>query len=527
MARAADRPARPAALPRAVTLAYFVLCIAVYAQTAPGRILFPDDEIVFQTTRALWQRGALDIEGIPKRTGELEGRPDGTFGWAPGRDGKRYGFFGHALSIVALPSYGAGVWLAAHAPETWRHAIRSDHYFLHRRSPEADWTRLAVSTTNLWITPLCGWLLARWLLALGFALRPAMAVALVHAFGTLAWPYSRTLLSEPLSAVTLVGCAWCIAEFHRATASGASGRGWALGAGTFAAITVHVHVLNLVALPCLLGYAVLPLGSRVREPAVRAGLLAALLPAIAGLALLLWGQWWRYGDAFETGRYDHYSHWVAPGEGLLATLFGPGRSLLLFTPPLLLALPRVRVMLRRVPAAMWCALAIALTRWLLVGLRSDWWGGWSIGPRYLVPTIPLLLLPLATWFEPGGAGSRRARVVLVVTLASSLLLALHLSLHSIFEWMLQLTTTGTPQMNYLRRSHWLPQAHPVVGFLSLPVDTLGAGALRLARHGHSGPLLLLAAIAAAGAVAAWRLAVALRRAPSTAAGGFGMLAPPP
>ncbi len=492
-----------------------MVCLAVYAWTAPGRILFPDDEIAFQTTRALWRDGGLAIEGIPKRTGELEGRPDGTFGWAPGRDGRRYGFFGHALSVVALPAYGVGEWLAPRAPETWRHAIRSDHYFLHRRSPEADWTRLAVTTTNLWVTACTGWLLARWLLALGFAWRAALGVALVHAFATAAWPYSRTFLSEPLSAATLVGCAWAIAELHQRLAAGVDEIGelrrWSIVAGLFAAIAVHVHVLNVVALPCLLGYAAAPLRARLREPAVRAALLPACALAAASLALLLWGQWWRFGDAFETGRYDHYSHWIAPGEGMLATLVGPGRSVWLYSPPLLLAAVRWRGCLRRIPAAAWFILAIALTRWLVVALRSDWWGGWSIGPRYLLPVVPLLLMPLATWFEPGGTRGRTGKAVLVGVLLLATLLQLHLALHSIFEWMLHLTTTGSPDFNYLRRSHWLPGSSPIAGFFGLPLDTLSQGAIALARHGHAGLAWCFAGIAAAGLVAAWWLVRAFRR----------------
>ena len=100
-------------MPLHARLALVVLCVAAYMCVSPGRIAFPDDEIVYQTTASLWERGDLAVEGIAKRTGELKGRPTGTFGWAEGRDGRRYGFFGHALSVVALPAYGFGKVLAA------------------------------------------------------------------------------------------------------------------------------------------------------------------------------------------------------------------------------------------------------------------------------------------------------------------------------------------------------------------------------------------------------------------------------
>ncbi len=491
------------------------LCVVLYLWTAPGRILFPDDEIVFQTTRALYERGSIVIEGIPKRTGELRSRADGTFGWAPGRGGERYGFFGHALAVAALPGYALGKLGAAAAPPPWRHALRSDHYYLHARSQQADWTRFGVALTNVWVTPVCAWLLMRWLLALGFGVRAATLVALVYATGTLAWPYSRTFLSEPLSALTLVGAAWCIAEVHAALGCGDehSARRWSWAAGGFAAVTCHVHVLNLVALPCLLAYGLL--GHRDARRVV----VGAVTIASIGVALLLLGQWLRFGDPLETGRYDHYSHWVLPGEALAATMFGPGRSMWLYSPALVLALPAWPAMRRRLPAVAWFVLAIAVSRWLLVGARSDWWGGWSIGPRYLVPIIPFLIVPLAIVFEQHGGAPRSRRLGVLAVVAIAITLEVYLSLHSIFEWMLHLTTTGTPEFDYLRRSHWLPQSSPLVGFASLRADTLSAGAIGLARHGHTAPLWFFGAMATSGVVAAVGLARVLLRAapPDTAA----------
>ena len=85
---------------------------------------------------------------------------------------------------INMPAYGVGEWIAPRAPESWRHAIRSDHYFLHRRSPEADWTRLAVTTTNLFVTACTGWWLARWLMALGFDVRPLRAAQVTPRAGS-------------------------------------------------------------------------------------------------------------------------------------------------------------------------------------------------------------------------------------------------------------------------------------------------------------------------------------------------------
>lgn len=464
--------------------------MVVYLCCAPGRILYPDDEIVFQTTQSLWERGDLAIEGIPKRTGEPRGRPDGTFGWAPGVDGRRYGFFGHALSVVALPLYGLGRVATTEAPPAWRHVIRSDHFFMHRRSPQADWPRLTVSLTNCLVTAFAVLLLVEWLRALGYRDRIAMLTGLVYAFGTSAWAYSGTFLSEPLSAAALLACATAIARFHRSRRQRthrqpAHRRLWA--AGLLAGLTVHIHVLNLLALPCLLGYALVPLHRDGAWTTERRAWVGAVALGTIGPVLLGVTQAIRFGSPWETGRYDHYGYFVAPFAGLVGQLVGPGRSLLLYSPALLVALWGWRRSIARHPAAAGMVISLAVIRWAFVSTRSDWWGGWGIGPRYLVPLIPLLLLPLAEVLEDLRTAGRRRRVAVGLVLAGCVLVALHLSLHSIFEWMLRLMKTGTPQMGYLVRSHWVPSASPLWGFFSLPLDVLVVQAWRLAQHGHPGP----------------------------------------
>ena len=58
----------------------------------------------------------------------------------------------------------------------------------------------------------------------------------------------------------------------------------------------------------------------------------------------------------------------------------------------------------------WFILALSLTRWVFMACRSDWHGGWAIGPRYLIPAIPFMLVPLADWLERWPTLSRSRRL---------------------------------------------------------------------------------------------------------------------
>jgi len=489
-------------------IALVIVCAAVYLQFSPGRILFPDDEIVYQTTRSLYERGSVAIEGIPRRTGEPKKRPTGTFGWAPGTDGKRYGFFGHGLSVAAIPLYALGKQVQQHAPETWRHAIRSDAFFLHPRSPGNDWPRMLVSFTNCIVTALAALVLAEWLVALGYTARVAMMTALTYALGTSAWAYAGTFLSEPLSALLLLGAAWCVTRFFaQASQPNPQGAGWLMLASGLVAASVHTHVLNVVAVPAYVAWVLTALRRRGALRDHQRALIAAAAVGAVGLAMLGASQAARFGSPFETGRYGHYSHFVVPADGLLAMVLAPGRSLWLYSPALLLALPGTRAFVARHRDVAIFIGVLAVSRWVFVASRSDWWGGWAIGPRYLLPLVPFMLIPLAEVLTRAGTASRRAKVTLGVALTACVGLSMHLAAHNIFEHMVRISkreAAGT--MRYIDISHWVPSASPIVGFNDLPIDTLAHGSLRLAEHGHSGLAWVFGAVAGLGVVAGLVLA---------------------
>lgn len=491
------RDAKPMAL---AWLMLLVLCSCVFMWTAPGRITYPDDEIVFQTTQSLVEDHDLSIAGIPKRSGERADRPNGTFGWGLGRDGQRYGFFGGGLSVVAIPFYALADATVERVPELWRYAVRSDLFTFHQRGLEADWLRLVVSVSNCFLTPLGAVLLGLWLRALGHGARVSLAMAAIYAFATTAWPYSRTFLSEPLSAAMLLGAALAVTRWRQERRARHL---WI--AAALAGISVHVHVLNVLAIPCVFAYA-LGLGRASKDSWIRSltehrrtWIIAALLCAL-GLALLGLSQWWRFGSPFETGRFDHYGHWVWPFEALLTIAIAPGRSLLIYSPPLLLALWAWPALRRRDPATACFILALTLTRLLFVACRSDWHGGWAIGPRYLVPTVPFLLVPLAGWLERWPSRSTLQRGLASAGFIGSAGLQAWLSAHSVFQVYWQLNREHGRE-RYMFVSDWSLPAMPPVAFwqqqqpalefwragqqraawISAQFDMLGFGAWRLSK----------------------------------------------
>ncbi|MEZ4379792.1 MAG: hypothetical protein R3A79_00470 [Nannocystaceae bacterium] len=509
----------PAGAQRRLQAAVAGLSTALFLLTAPGRIPFPDDEIVFQTTQSLYERGSLAIPGIARRSGEMAGQAKGTFGWSEGADGQRYGFFGHGLSLVALPAYALAKLTFPLAPPTWRYAVRSDHLAFHDRDPFADWARLVVSLTNAAITGVTAGVLVAWLVTLGFGLRAATLTALGYALGTAAWPYTRTFLSEPLSALCLLLCALGIARYHRGRRR-ADGRGvgWLWAAGAIAGFAAHVHVLNLSAIPCLLVYALWPLWREGGGAALRRERRAwggAALLGLVGVAALGLSHYLRFGSAFETGRFGIYSWLVPPWTGLAALAVAPGRSLFLYAPAVTLGLAGIPALRRRLPVVAAFAAAMILVRAATISLRSDWFGGWALGPRHLVPVLPFAIVPLAALWERALRAGRGARLALGGLELAAVGLCLYLSLYSILEFMILLSRDPAVRAfgSVSDASHWWPSASPIVGYRAMKVDVLSVGAWRLAERGHWGLAVIFACVAAVAIAAAVILVRTLRRAP--------------
>lgn len=159
----------------------------------------------------------------------------------------------------------------------------------------------------------------------------------------------------------------------------------------------------------------------------------------------------------------------------------------------------------------WFAVAAIGLRWLTISTRSDWFGGWGVGPRHLVPVIPVAMLGFAAALERVAQWRAGWRRLWWSGLAVSVLVALHLALHSIFEWMwLLVADPRVGSRGVMSVSHWEAWASPLVGYFAIKLDVLAVGAVLLARLGHPGLLIGFGVVAVIGAVAGWRVLRALR-----------------
>ncbi len=91
------------------------------------------------------------------------------------------------------------------------------------------------------------------------------------------------------------------------------------------------------------------------------------------------------------------------GSKVLPLLWGGYRGLFFYAPILVLAIPGWILLARRRQWGMTLVSVATVVAIFLVNLSyPEWTGGWSTGPRLLVPLIPFAMLPVAATLAVGG-----------------------------------------------------------------------------------------------------------------------------
>jgi hypothetical protein len=169
-------------------------------------------------------------------------------------------------------------------------------------------------------------------------------------------------------------------------------------------------------LPILLVYLITrpeELRGRIRRTAL------FLVPLILAGAFDLWLNFVRFGNPFESG-YGSEASQFYPAQmwrTLPALLGSLDKGLLIFCPILVLGLFGWRAFAQQHRAeAVLCGALIA-ENLLIASAWHSWEGGWCWGPRFLVPFIPLWLLPAAFLYEAWQSRKVRWAIASVVVVS--------------------------------------------------------------------------------------------------------------
>ncbi len=217
---------------------------------------------------------------------------------------------------------------------------------------------------------------------LGASDRAAALIGVLYAVTTQAWPYAKTFFNEPSTACAVIWAVYFAIRFRRDDRVRDG-----LLTGLWLGAAILFRTTSVVFAPIVLFYLL---------PRLRAWMLP-LIGISAGVLITLAYNAYRFGSITESGYEPGFGR--APWEALLGYLISPSRSLFLFNPILLLAIPGAWLLLRRLPRETLMLIALAVAP---IPIYAAWWawdGGGSLGPRFLLPALPLLILLIIPLFQ--------------------------------------------------------------------------------------------------------------------------------
>jgi hypothetical protein len=227
-------------------------------------------------------------------------------------------------------------------------------------------------------TCLAAWLFGQVVVSLG-ADRGWANVATALAFlGTPLWHYGRTLFTEPyLVLFTMAAYAVALRHAKRPTI-GAVSAGVAIGFG----ILMKPPFILLAA----------PLAVLLVMRRQWKTLIAGAVPIAAALvALLMLNDRW-FGSPWHASQAWRYGSLAG---GIAGFLFKSDKSVFLYAPVLALAVVAWPTFIRAHRREAWVVLAAIIPYFLLMSAWEEWHGGYSYGPRLILPLLPLACLSLA------------------------------------------------------------------------------------------------------------------------------------
>ena len=362
----------------------------VYLTTTGGS--FATDLASYEVTKGLVQRGSFAMSYDVLAT-EAE----------RGLDGQYYAPVGLAHPVFGIPFYVAS-------------RVVQQVAGIRLGKPETL-DKAAVVVGSAVAAALCAPLAFLFAWRLTGSMAGSLTAAFGLAFGTTLWPYSKFGFNAPLATSGLLAAtllSWIGARDERPFVLAAG--------GTLLGVALLTrHELGVMAAPIGAWIAAQSWPDRARMLR-RCAVFGA--PVAIAVGVWMWHNAARFGHPFDTGllrdpnvRFDT-PLWI----GLHGLLASPGRGLFLYAPITAvgtLALKRLAVR-DRSTALLFGGQVVTLL--VLIARLHQWDGGESYGPRYLVPVLPYLTIPVAALFPV-----RRASVwrwMLPGTLALSVLVQL-------------------------------------------------------------------------------------------------------
>ncbi|MEE8185844.1 MAG: hypothetical protein V3T96_05590, partial [Thermodesulfobacteriota bacterium] len=323
---------------------------------------------------------------------------------------------------------------------------------------------------------------------MGYGYKRGLFLSLLSIFGTFMFPYAYFFFSEPLQALCITLTFFCLYKARKAESDNNAylflvlgGIAYSYGIFTKPAVLIFMPLFALYVLLCVL---------RDNNKKILPSISSFILPISIFGILIAYLNYYRFGSILDFGYGDEASMFINPiSKGILNFIFNPDKSLFLFAPVMLFF-----------PYVLWKFLKIFREEGILIIslivsnliFYSAWWaweGGSNWGPKFLLPLIPLSIIPFVAILH-----QRFLKIAICFLFAVGFLINLLVVLQDFtgYNYIVLKSTEGMelnidrPKKDYLVDKKGYKQVPPHVVTSTLPQFSTMRGLFWLSRAKYEG-----------------------------------------
>ncbi len=364
-----------------IAILIFSLLSLVYFLSATGNIEISDTYFSIQTAKSIISTGSLSAEGCQK-----------GYCYQSAKDGKYYSRYGLGLAFLFIPFI------------LLSQAISALSGF-----PQPLTANFLISFYNIFFGAgacVIMFYLAR---SFGNSDKISMFISLLLGLGTFCWRYSVWDFSEVTQMFFLLACIYCALKN--------SPNYLILGGFCFCCLLL-LKALYILYGPIIILYIFLGKSTRLKDSFKRVGLFSCVILCGFGLILLLnqirFGNFLEFGYGLEADKF----YLLGIKHNTAKLIYWLDKGVLIYNPLFILGALGYYKFLRSFRKEAIFFLSLIALNLALTASWHAWHGGWSWGPRFLVPLAPFWLLPCCLFFYKKGL----VRIALISLIFISLLI---------------------------------------------------------------------------------------------------------
>ena len=345
-----------------ISILLFLLIGLTYSLTAKGHVEVSDTSFSIRTAKAIVENGSLNIQASDTEKGYFYETANG----------KRYSKYGTGLAFLFVP-----------------YVVISKFLSLFINIPEDLILGFFLSFYNV----LFG---AGTCVVIFFITRHldvpkvvSVSISLILAFATMCWRYSVWDFSEATQMFFLTFAVYSIIKNTYKSIFFSSLALFCL---------CMIKIINIIFIP-IFSFYILFNKSRDNKVDFKKIALFSIFPLFFSI-LILYLNFIRFGNPLETGYGREASRFYLTGPIHIGSLlFSMNKGIFIYNPILFFAIfgyiKFFKIYRKETILFLW----VILINLLIFATWHSWEGGWSWGPRFLVPTLPFWLMPLCFLFS--------------------------------------------------------------------------------------------------------------------------------